>query len=261
MAFTPPETGFEYTIVPDGNPPIPPTPPPIPPSWWPAPGSQPPYEWDSVQFSGNADPIVLNGYRIFLKYRVVTYQPGNPGLPGDIGDNYTYEYPPWELRSQKLELLNRPKDTVFSTPDSEALFVADPGDYGSAVAGIKNGSEYGYPGVFDKTKTAYIERLQPYTSTPVDGVVPVEPYDEDRGIYPIDTLTEYSPDTRPSVTLRYKLTTDYEVYNRKGSESVEILHTVYQRINNWGGVVTRIVDRAYFTHGRRPIAPSGDFYV
>lgn len=257
MPTTPqPQPGLEYTVIQDGNiwvpDPIKPEPPPPP-------GSLAPYTWASVIFK-NAEPIELNGFKIKAKYRTVTFIPGNPGLPGDLGDRYEYEYPDWKLVEQKLKLSNRPEGSVFTTNTGNELFTAEPGKYGEkhgeAVAGITDGTEYGYPGVFNKTKTAYIERLEPYDSTPVyDKVVPSQPYDEDKGIYPIDTLTQYHPDTRDSVWIEYELSTKFEYQNKTYNEKVGIRQLVYQKINNWGGVVQQIVERAYFTHGRIPLKP------
>lgn len=266
MACQVPVTGMEYTIIPDGNPYDPDLNPGAP-SWCPPPGSMEPYTWTTVGFDGNTAAIPVGGFNIQSRYRLVNYSPAVPGVPDPITglpgpgteESYTYTYPSWELISQTLTLTNR--SNAFENP-SDNFYGAPPGVYGTAVSGIKGGEKYVYVGVFDQTITNYIERLEPYDSTPVrNKVVPTEPYDPDNNIYPIDTLTFFKPDPRSIVTLNYKMVTLYEYAGGTRSDTINIIHNVFQSINNWGEEVNTLVDRAHFTQGRIPVKGGADIYV
>ena len=266
-----PKNKFEHTIVPDGNP--------WPdggdgaPQWYPEPGSQEPYYWGDVAFDSSVSPIVLGNDHILSRYRKVTLIPGVPidPDPDPIGpgpnpfrdptqDDYSYSYPPFEIISQSLTCVNRDVEDIFETQVGDELYTAAPGNYTfSCKSGIKPGAAYVYPGVFNRTEVAYIERLEDFDSTPIKNQqVPTLPYDEENFIFPIDTLTQFKPDTRKTVRLVYRLFTVLKVEGNTISDEVYIYHNVHQNINNWSGAVKRYVDRAYFTKGRRVYKDLGD---
>ena len=254
MATQIPTTGIEYTIVPDGN---------LPDDTYTGPtypGSDIPYTFVSTDISYNSC-VPINGYRINMRYRLVSENPIPPtGTPGDPGYDpggieYVIGYPSWEIVSQTLVCTSHP-DNPFQ--QDNPLFVTPPGDASAATAGIVDGSCYGYFDVFDESSSGYLEPQGPYDSTPIeDEVVPSEPYDPDNDIYPIDALTEFVPDTRPSVTVTFELYTKFKIFGSdvEQEETATIFHTVTQNTDDWSAQVKSLVERSYFYHGFTPLMP------
>lgn len=139
------------------------------------------------------------------------------------------------------------------------MFSADTGDVipanDFAVAGIKDGTRYSYPLVFDKSELNYFPRLSTIDQEPCQGFMPTEPLDEnaDPPIYPIDALLSLYPDTRDSVDVEYTLTTIYENPNNNNqvTETVTITHTVTQPepFDDFDKKIKEIADKSYWGNG------------
>lgn len=253
MSITIPTTGMEYTMVPDGN---------ILGLTYP--GSDLPYTWGSTNISW-ASCVPITGYQILARFRVVTPvttpPTGTPGQPGydPGGTSYSVSYPAWELVSQELTCTTH-ADSSPGNPfqQDNGLFVADPGVYGTAIAGIVDGTCYDYFKVFDESASGYIEPLSPYTSEPVeDESIPTTPYDPSANppLYPIDALTKFVPDTRESVVVGYSLSTTYNLGSGDITDVVSVFHTVTQTTDDWSAQVQSLVDRSYYANGIIPTMP------
>ena len=196
---------------------------------------------------GFETPVPLVGHTIGVRYRT------------GVDPNYT---PTWYLISQTLTP-NAPHNNPnpFTTGLGTELFTVGPGTYSSTYqnAGITNNTAYSYVRVFDQTQASYIPRLSEFDATPVEQqIVPTEPYNPPDE-YPIDALTKFVPDTREFVTINYTLTTTWSLTSLSDPNptvsSIIVSQDVYQNTNNWSGVVRQYVDRAHYTHGRRPTKP------
>ena len=195
---------------------------------------------------GFSTPLPLTNHTIGVRYRTGNEETG-------------YTYPTWYLISQTLTP-NSPHNNPnpYTTELGNELFTVSPGTYSTNYqnAGITNGTAYSYVKVFDQTEAAYIPRLSPYDTVPVERqVVPSEPYDPPTE-YPIDTLTKFNPDTRKFVTVSYTLTTTWSPSSPTDSsptvDSITVTQDVLQNTNDWSSVVKQYVDRTHFTHGSRP---------
>lgn len=236
MSIAIPTTGMEYTIIPDGNV-----------LGVTYPGSDLPYTWSPFNIS-YAECVPLSGYTIQARYRVV-----DPEL--------IITYPIWNLVSQTLTCTSH----AIVTPGNpfqqdDGLYVATPGVFGPvvpAVAGITDGSCYDYFKIFDESESGYLERLGPYDSTPIENsLIPTTPYDEAQGIYPIDALTKFIPDTRQAVVVTYELTTTYNLGFDDTTDVINISHTVTQSTDDWSAQVKSLRSKSYFYQGARPSKPS-----
>ncbi len=248
-----PTTGIEYTIVPDGNLPGDDYEGPI------YPGSDVPLTFAPTNIS-YASCVHINGYRINMRYRLVSENPTPPtGTPGDPGYDpggidYVIGYPSWEIVSQTLVCISHTEPFQ----QEHHLFTNAPGPVSQAVAGIVDGSCYDYFEVFDQSASGYLEPKGPYDSTPIEGeVIPTQPYDPANDIYPIDALTKFIPDTREAVIVTFELNTKFKVFGSDAEleETAYILHTVTQSTDDWTAQVQSLVERSYFYHGITPLMP------
>jgi len=259
--INPPVTGMEYTIVPDGN--VLPLENPTDTRW---PGSDIPYTWGSSNIGWELC-VPITGYRVEARYKVVTPTTtpavGLPGSPTYVPatTTYTIGYPSWELISQELTCTSHPVgDTGNPFQQEQPYLIATPGIYGPetnpAVAGFIDGSCYDYFKVFDQSESAYLERLGPYDSTPIENDrIPTEPYDAISEIYPIDAVTKFIPDMRESVTVTYSLTTSYKTATTEVTDTISISHTVTQNVFDWSAQVQSLRSRSHFYNGHRPVMP------
>lgn len=241
---------MEYTIVPDGN---------VLGATYP--GSDFPYTWASI-IIGWGSCVPITGYQIQSRYRVVVPTTTPPvGVPGDPGytpgeTTYAISYPDWELVSQELTCDSHGEGNPFQ--QENGLFVATPGTYGTAIAGITNNTCYDYFKVFDESESGYIERLSPYDSQPTAAQAPPdEPYDPsaDPPLYPIDAMTQFKPDGRRVVNVMYSLTTTYTLGVDTFTDIAVITHPVEQTVINYGDRLKNLIDKSYFAHGITPSMP------
>ncbi len=221
-----------------------------PPDTW----SVSPYFWNNTPI-GYDPPNPLNGFSIGARYYIIVSNTD----PQTGVTTETRSYPSWKLISQTLVVVS-PDPDVFFNPTGNELFTATPGNYVTsyATAGIKNGSGYSYPLVFDQTEYLYLERdyIPPAAPPPVDGSVsadpffPQQPYDPANGIYPTSAITKFSPDPRESVTVTYELTTLYNTgFGSSISESINITQVVTQSINNWTSIARAEINKTAYKNG------------
>ena len=114
-------------------------------------------------------------------------------------------------------------------------------------------SGYIYVRVFDRAEFRYVSRHSPGTQSQYTGDIdvkitgwfPTEPYDEDRNIYPMDSVTSVVPDDREKVTVAYTAT----IATSLAGGSITIYQDVYPPTSNWANLIEDLLDRCYFTHG------------
>ena len=230
-----------------------------------------PFFFNSVGFSGDLDPIVLNDFNIGVRYydtEVFTPNPSGPNDPTIYPDTVTRTYADFVIVNQTLTMTdasNDPPDRViFSVQPNEAnLYSLAPGTYQSGTAaapiwnnsGITNGSAYEYGGCFNEGNISYIPRLSPGGQGAVKDSVPSAPYDSDEGIYAIGTLTGYVPDDRESMTVTYTLVTEWHPAispETVSTDTITITQTVTQPTvtsEQIGRAIRQNLQRAYYTKG------------
>ena len=131
--------------------------------------------------------------------------------------------------------------------DSIAFHVIDPEVRRSYVSG------YIYPLVFNQSSFRYVPRLAPDTQDTYQGDIgiettgwfPMEPRDDDRNIYPMDSVTSCLPDDRELVTIKYTFTMETDL----ASHSIDVYQDVYQPTYKWENVIRDLLDNCYYTHG------------
>ena len=182
---------------------------------------------------GNVEP--LNGYKVGMRYfirRLISPEvpPTVPGGDDGTPAQYEREYPEFRIISQTFEYNGR---RLFTTDTGDEFFGAENGavipttEY--AEAGITNGTEYAYGLVFDESEILYLPRLSTPQQQPCTDSIPEEPYDKDADppVFPIDAILSFTPDDRDSVTVEYKMTTQYEnPENNQHETSVIIISQV-----------------------------------
>jgi len=277
-----PSSGLEYTLVPDGTS----TGAEIPPAnqSYPYPGSQTPYTWTPVTISYSESPA-MNGYRVQARYKNVTYVPGSSGDPSAVPPvpatdaSYTYSYIQWHLVSQTLTCTSHGSGNPFESSTGNEYITASNALYGpttssptasgsDAIAGITDGEKYNYFKVFDQSDVGFIAGLSAYNAVPIENQsVPTTPYAPDANppTYPTDTVTNFVPDERESVTTTYSLTTIYNLitdpsdpnYNAYHfSDTITFSQTVNQNIpSSWGPALKELVNRSYYKHNLNPWMP------
>jgi hypothetical protein len=182
--------------------------------------------------------------------------------------NGVITYLQWKINSQTIvsSIKDSGVKTYTSTINKLYLSYCDKG-------GIVDDTGYIYPKVFDQSRFFYLPALSGGTKETFKGEVeatsgfPTEPYDPKKDIYPIDTVTKFSPDEREEVTVSYKITTKYIVsgitLGPQGGvlpglpiqPSPELTHemTIYQVVkqpsNNWGDQLKGLLARSYFSNG------------
>lgn len=217
-------------------------------------------ELDPPEFSWETTVIGLESVN---KLRGFSFQM-RPYLK-DINEVITYLQ--WTIRSQSItsSIKDSGVKTYTSTSNKLYLNYCDKG-------GIVDNTGYSYPKVFDQSKFFYLPAFSGGTKDTFKGEVeatsgfPSEPYDPDKKIYPIDTVTKFSPDEREEVTVSYRITTKYVVNGisigpqggilpglpTDPSQALTHTMTIYQIVkqpnNNWGDQLKGLLQRSYFFH-------------
>lgn len=226
-----------------------------------APVGAPEYSWEEVVIGiTEVEPLV--GFRV--KCRPI--EPSGPQGP---------QYPSWELVSQTI---------TISKPDcGPQVYGGTEGEYLGAQwseGGIDDETGYFYTEVFDQSHFYYLPAFSGDSQENFTGEIeakngfPEGPYDPENDIYPMDAITRYSPDQRPSVVITYTVDTEYIVHyldilgvqGEQGiqgiqgiqgpqeppiilTDSITIYHEVRQPDNNWGEQLKALLHRTYFFHG------------
>jgi hypothetical protein len=216
----------------------------------------PAYSWEDTVI-GTTTVLPLSGYRIKCR----AFEP-----PSGSQDPITY--PQWRILSQTLTSSKPASGAITFTNIQEDL---DSGEY--AEAGIQDGSGYIYVRVFDLTRFFYLPAFSGENQDNFTGEIeaitgfPQTPYDPDNDVYPMDAITKFAPDERPSVTITYTLTTEYiqlsggtsigdqgaiegatEVGDPQ-TDTVTITQTIFQPSFNWASVLFALQSRTYFANG------------
>lgn len=171
----------------------------------------------------------------------------------DIGS----QYPPFEIVNQELEDI----DPVLASIDTFGATGSSLGGGEYLFGGIVDGSQYIYEEVFDQSKFWVVERESGNTKDTYVGEVdvgsniPDEPYDPTQDIYPIDSLTQYLPDTRWFVDVVYRINTTYTVFGFTYNEETTFVHRVYQNLWEWGPYVKSEIEKTYYANGFTKSAP------
>lgn len=114
-------------------------------------------------------------------------------------------------------------------------------------------SGYIYSLVFDRSDFKYVPRLsggtqgtyQGEVSIDVTGWFPDSPYDPERDIYPMDSVTAVKPDDRELVSITYTVTLTTDLY----TGSCTIVQDVYQPTSSWGDLINQLLQQTYFYWG------------
>ena len=114
-------------------------------------------------------------------------------------------------------------------------------------------SGYIYPRVFDNSAFKYVPRMSGGTQDTYEGEIdinvtgwfPTTPYDEERNIYPMDSVTSVIPDDRELVTITYTANFASDL----ASGSITIYQDVYQPTSDWESLIDQLLDLTYFKHG------------
>jgi hypothetical protein len=218
------------------------------------------FSWQSVEI-GLPEPTPLNGYSIAMRPKydlgVIT-----------IGSQFVW--PSWEITKQTISISTADCGTqgYVSAPKK---YIGGPqgipGPY-SDPAGIVNGTGYIYVKTFDETEFFYLPAFsgdgvkEDFTGEiEVEKDFPYEPYNPDKHIYPMDTITRFRPDERESVTITYTIKTDYKISAAVGPQGIggpavsgTLTNTMTQVVTqehhkDWGPQLEALLDRCYFTAG------------
>ena len=112
---------------------------------------------------------------------------------------------------------------------------------------------YIYPLVFDRCSFRYVPRLAPETQLTYTGDVSIEttgwfpttPLDEERNIYPMDSVTHCLPDDRELVTIKYT----FNMVTNLASSTLTVYQDVYQPTYKWENLIRELLATCYYTHG------------
>lgn len=206
-----------------------------------APVSPPEYSWEEVVIGVNS-VTPLSGFRV--RTRVVEGSQGEQGPQGA-------QYPSWELIDQSITI-SIPECGVQTYGGIGAQYGA--GEW--AEGGIVDGTGYIYLEVFDQTHFYY---LPPFSGDNQDNFVgeveatqgfPQEPYDPANNVYPMDAVTRYLPDQRPSVIVTFTVDTEYAIGSQgpQGilTDSATIYHEVSQPVHDWAAQLLALQQRTFF---------------
>ena len=211
------------------------------------------YYFNGVSINVAAD-TGLTGFSVGARYYVDT-ETANPDPPG--GTILVRTYPDWTLVSAtftvELEGASTDRNPFYTSTKTESLFVPTSGTYGTATAGIIDGSQYVYSKVFNQSQFNYIPRLSPSSQeivNPTNGVFPSTPNDPANNVYPIDTITAFSPDPRRQILFTYS----YQLTYNAGSEinattGITIEQYVSQPITDYGPTLKALLDNSYYGKG------------
>lgn len=206
------------------------------------PGTDPvEYSWETVIIGINS-PDPLNGFRVQCRPFIDLPQGG-------------VTHPAWELIDQTI---------TISLPECGVeVFGGTPGSYLGgeySEGGIVDGTGYIYTETFTQSNFWY---LRAYSGSTFDEFVgeeeavngfPDEPYDPDNDVYPMDTVTRFSPDDRAEIVVQFDVTTTYRqsflgTPGGEETETISIFQTVRQPNNNWAAQLKALLERCYFYHG------------
>ena len=232
-----------------------------------------PFTFNTVGFGSDPEPISLSDFNVGVRYydteTIIPYSPGPSGVPAEGPPTVTRTYADFIIANQTIEMINASspepiRDLFDIQPNSENFYVVLPGRYpGSTTeqgvivpppyqyAGIVNGSKYLYGSCFNDADINYIPRLTPGLQGAVDQVYKTSPFNESEGIYPINTLTAYKPDERESISITYRLTTEYHAVGGPTQTSViEISQTVTQVVDtDYSDKIQEALRLSYYTNG------------
>lgn len=234
------------------------------------------FEWQSVEI-GFETVKPLNGFTVSMrpKFEIASVTPPIPVIERAAGETPTptYTWPDWEITSQEITI-SKPKagpKVYASAPKGyQGGFLNAPGVY-SDPAGIVNGTGYQYLEVFDDSEFSFLEAHSGQTREEFRGGIsisttggnfPRTPYNPNANppVYPMDTVTSFSPDERESVTIRYTIKTKYKtsptlgpqgILGQSGEHIIQINHVVTQPHHNsnfWSEGLKAVLQRCYFTH-------------
>jgi hypothetical protein len=205
------------------------------------------FSWEGVVI-GISDIEPLVGFRV--RSRVREIGPQGPQGPQIL-------YPDWELISQTITI-SKPNCGPQTFGGTSAEY--DGGDW--AEGGIDDDSGYIYTEVFDQTFFYYLPPFSGSTQDEFTGEVeaitgfPDEPYDPANNIYPMDAITRYLPDQRPSVIITYTVNTEYAIGHSgpQGpqdilTDTITIYHEVSQPVFNWGLQLLALQQKTFFFNG------------
>lgn len=223
---------LEYEIVKEGT----------------APVSPPEYSWEGVVI-GIDDVEPLIGFRV--KTRPFEITPG-------IGENPpTITHPEWELIHQTITIS---KPNCGPQTFGGSITQYEGGEW--TEGGIVDDTGYIYTEVFDQTSFYYLPPFSGDNQKNFTGEVeaaqgfPNEPYDPENGVYPMDAITRYLPDQRPSVVITYTVNTEYCIGSEgpQGpqdilTDTITIYHEVSQPVYNWGAQLLALQQKTYFYNG------------
>ena len=202
---------------------------------------------------------MVTGHTIGVRYRVEVDDPtyiGEPPAPRIVS------YPSWWLNSQTLSITAvtgspSPRQVFTTNTGSELYTIAPGGPYALTFenAGITDGTEYSYILAFNNTNLKYIPRLSPSSQSDINvgpAGFPSTPYDASNNIYPIDTVTACSPDSRSTINVSYTLTTNYRLAEDEDSleytESQVITHSLLNGLDD-SNLLQTLLSQSYYTHG------------
>lgn len=200
----------------------------------------------------------LTGFNVGARYYVDT-ETANPDPPGD--PIIVRTYPDWFLHSAtftvSLEGAPTDRNPFLTSTKAESLFVPESsttfGNYGTATAGIVDGSQYVYTKVFDQSQFDFIPRLSPAnqeTVTPANGTFPSTPNDPANNIYPINTVCSYAPDPRRQILFTYSYNFVYTAGTEvEQSTGITIEQYVSQPLNNASEVLKGLLADSYYGRG------------
>lgn len=114
-------------------------------------------------------------------------------------------------------------------------------------------SGYLYPRVFDNSAFKYVPRLSGGTQDTYEGEIdvkvtgwfPTTPYDPEKNIYAMDSITSVIPDDRETVTITYNLVFESDL----ASGTIAVYQDVYQPTYDWENLIDQLLELCYFTHG------------
>jgi len=215
-------------------------------------GDLPPLSWNSVQIGIGEDRNPLNGFTVKVRYFVKTVIGGGLNEP-DEPDTCIFNFPNTTIVSMTL---TQNGYSLFDSKTNDELFGESNvvvNETSFATAGIRDGTAYSYPRVFDQAEVSWRPRLSPSNQSymDVDAAIPGSPYEPSANPpkYPIDGLSAFVEDPRESVTVSYQLTTVYSVGGNQKTDTVTINHTVTQPLGNSYEKIIAMNKASYFGNG------------
>jgi hypothetical protein len=212
--------------------------------------------WNDVSISLGTS-TTLNNYTFTTKYYSST---------SDINSTTYYMYVAYNLVSQTISITSVEGAPTDRDPGNVTFFTAAPGNYtfttnvldpteggtGTvATSGITDGSDYQYIKVFNLGDFSYIPRLSPANDAAIDttGGFPTSNNDPDNNIYPMNTVTEFAPDTRQRVTITFTVTTVYNLGADNITDTQTITQDCTQNLNDVATILNNYLTNSYYGQG------------